>query len=355
MPFDSINIKNFRGINNLSINNIKKVNLITGRNNCGKTSVLEAIFLLCGMSNPELPVTIHNFRDFLFLKDDDFSLLFHNLDFEIIPEIEGKLDNKQRQLKISPIYPQQININRNEIKQAPNTLLDQLILNMSNSGIDKIDGLKLNIKIENEKKGDSEIRFKQGLVNLNTQYKEKISATYLNSKTIMIGLDKRFDFIVKNKNLDNIMPILKEIEPKLVDLRMGATGMIYADIGIDKLIPINIMGDGLRRILAILSAILQKDSNILIIDEIENGLHYTSLEVLWRAIFKLANDTNVQIFCTTHSYECVESFAKVNKDYFADNDDIRLFRIDRKDDNHNAFCYDKETLSLGIEKGFEVR
>ncbi|MDR1074512.1 MAG: AAA family ATPase, partial [Treponema sp.] len=63
MKYSAINITNFRSIAELNLENFKQVNLITGRNNCGKTTALEALFLISGMSNPELPVKINNFRD----------------------------------------------------------------------------------------------------------------------------------------------------------------------------------------------------------------------------------------------------------------------------------------------------
>jgi len=139
---------------------------------------------------------------------------------------------------------------------------------------------------------------------------------------------------------------------------MGAGGVVYADIGVDRLIPINVMGDGIRRILAMLAAISERKNGILLIDEIENGLHYTTLSILWKAILKAASDNNVQLFITTHSYECVQAIAKTYQDQKAviEKDFISLFRIEKNSKSqHRAFQYTADTLIAGIEKEFEVR
>ena len=160
---------------------------------------------------------------------------------------------------------------------------------------------------------------------------------------------------IKKININKIISSLKQIEPELVDLRMGKRGMVYADIGIENLIPINIIGDGLRRVLVILCAISERQNNIILIDEIENGLHYSSLSLLWKAVFKAAHENKVQIFATTHSDECINAYAKEYADQYSDNDDIRLFRIDRKGNQHKAYIYNFKMLLDSVENDFEVR
>ena len=103
MFFQHLDIHNFRGIESLTINNIKQVNLLTGRNNCGKTSVLEAIFLLTGMSNPQTTLGIHLFRDLILTDNDGFIYLFHNFDLSQYPFVVGKLDSHERSLEVKPI------------------------------------------------------------------------------------------------------------------------------------------------------------------------------------------------------------------------------------------------------------
>jgi predicted ATP-dependent endonuclease of OLD family len=107
-------------------------------------------------------------------------------------------------------------------------------------------------------------------------------------------LPQRIEKLLVNKQMDGVIAALQEIDPKITDIRMGATGIIYVDIGLEKLLPINIMGDGIRRIFSILAAVSDMQGGILLIDEIENGLHYSTLEILWKALLKAVERYHVQ-------------------------------------------------------------
>lgn len=108
MNYKSLKITNFRAINSLEAEDFKRVNLITGRNNCGKTTVLEALFLISGMSNPQIPIVINNFRNLILNGDDNFSVLFNELDFSHIPEISAGINGHTRSIAIKPKYSQGI-------------------------------------------------------------------------------------------------------------------------------------------------------------------------------------------------------------------------------------------------------
>ena len=345
MFFKEIEIQNFRGIESLTISNIGQVNLIGGRNNCGKTSILEAVFLLVGISNPQLIINIHAFRDLLLTDDEDFSYLFKNFDFSKKLQITGKFNLQTRALKIEPIYSTQQD---DLLKIIPS---EKFISNSSNTYRNEIDGLRLKFNIDN-KEFNNEIKIKQGAFEskISTGYKEKIISSFINAKNITDTI-RSLDAILVKKNLEIVINALQEIEPNLSDIRIGDRGMIYVDIGMDNLIPINIIGDGIRRIISILSAIAEKRDAIILIDEIENGLHYSALSTLWKAVFKIALANNVQLFITTHSYECIQAFASVRKQYDID---ISYFRID-KNNGHKALQYNSDTLDAGIEREFEVR
>ena len=91
------------------------------------------------------------------------------------------------------------------------------------------------------------------------------------------------------------------------------------------------------------------------IDEIENGFHYSAMEVLWQAVFNAAKEFNVQVFASTHSYECVKAFSSAYSNMGRKKDEIRLFRIERKDDDFGVVAYDNEILKASLESDWEVR
>jgi ABC-type multidrug transport system ATPase subunit len=87
----------------------------------------------------------------------------------------------------------------------------------------------------------------------------------------------------------------------------GGLPMINGDIGIGRLIPLPLLGEGTVRLLEILLAISTTRDGVVLIDEIENGLHYSVLKKVWKAIAQYARKSNSQIVTTTHSWESIEA------------------------------------------------
>ncbi|NIA03554.1 MAG: AAA family ATPase [Nitrospirae bacterium] len=151
---------------------------------------------------------------------------------------------------------------------------------------------------------------------------------------------------------------MRQIEPSLKNLSLGADGIIYCDIGLDRLIPVNAMGGGMRKILSIILAISDTKNGIVFIDEIENGLYHSSQEILWDAIFKAAKEFNVQIFATTHSIECVKAFSSTYSNLEKNNDGMRLYRVERKNNDPNevnVVSYNHDILEASLDSDWEVR
>jgi predicted ATPase len=131
--------------------------------------------------------------------------------------------------------------------------------------------------------------------------------------------------------------------------------MIYFDIGIDRLIPIQIMGDGIIRLLSFLVTIANTENGVVLIDEIENGFHYSVLANVWESIYDAAKQYNAQIFATSHSYECVRAFNKIQSSKLLKEDTLRLFRIEKNKDEFETFKYDSEVLESSLESNWEIR
>jgi AAA15 family ATPase/GTPase len=266
MRYNSIQITNFRSISDLRIENCKQINLITGRNNCGKTTVLEALFQISGMSNPQLPIAINNFRDLHLTSDDNFNFIFHNLDFNQEPHISAVLDGIKRDLMIKPKYAQYNEkiINSDKIK-----LFADNKTTTNTDAFSTVDGLVLEFKNgKNNETFISEISLLDESVKINNQYKEKLKCSFHSPQLYMTMLPQRIEKLLVNKQMDGVIEALKEIDSKITDIRMGAAGVIYTDIGLDKLLPINIMGDGIRRILSILTAVSDMQGGVLLMDYI---------------------------------------------------------------------------------------
>lgn len=126
---------------------------------------------------------------------------------------------------------------------------------------------------------------------------------------------------------------------------------LYVKLKNNNMSPIEFMGDGIRKLLHLYLAIKVKEYDIVLIDEIENGLHYSMYEVLWKYIYKLAKDRNCQIIATTHSYENIVAFKSV----LNNNDDISYFRLGKSEDKIKAYRFSAEMFGEAISSNMEVR
>ncbi|HBD96335.1 MAG TPA: hypothetical protein DC057_19350 [Spirochaetia bacterium] len=353
MHYKYISIENYRSIKKLLINDLRKVNLIVGKNNSGKTSILESFFLLSGVSNPQLVINIHKFRDLILTDDEDFSYIFNNLDFSNIINISANFNSVDRVLKISPIFSDISDNIKNENKSNNELLKDKLP--SSTSFEKKVNGILLESQYNNKPKQISKysISEKKAVVNIKKEY--VIPGSFLTPQSILVNILSRIDKLMISKDLPDLINELKKVDSKIEDIRLGINNMIYIDIGINKLIPINIIGDGILHLISILITIKNLRNGILLIDEIDNGLHYTSLKILWNAIFDACERYNVQLIASTHSYECIEIFTNAYQYLETNEDNIRLFRIEKNNEEHKVILYTSSDIIRGIQKDFEVR
>lgn len=161
---------------------------------------------------------------------------------------------------------------------------------------------------------------------------------------------------VVKKRKGSIIKVLREIEPLLTDMSIGPENLIYCDLDLYEMLPINVMGGGIVKILSAILAIEDNEDGVVFIDEIENGLFHTSQGALWKAIFASANEFNVQIFATTHSLECVKSLGLASSQRPGSlNDDIRVYRIEKQKEDFRVVKFIQKDLELVIEKDWDIR
>ncbi len=353
--YKNVTIENFRGIKHLEIDDFKQVNLFIGKNNCGKTSIMEALFLLTGPTNAELPVRINTFRNLTRVDENYWEVIFNKLNVDSTIKISGEQEKERRELKIHP--------DKKSVTMLPQTTIDEGKLDIKSSYSGQsyaIDGLVLEyIRYKNKKPKKITTSIVVGGAGIEVKvakgYKEMLKGIFINSRYTFVDVAKRFSNIQIKKRKERIVKVLRQFEPSLKDLSLGSEDIIYCDIGLNSLIPINVMGDGMFRLLSIVLAISDTENGIALIDEIENGLHHTSQEILWKAVFASAKEFNVQVFATTHSMECLKAFSSSYSQHEEDKDEIRLFRIEKKDDSLKAISYDHKTLEASLERNWEVR
>jgi hypothetical protein len=130
-------------------------------------------------------------------------------------------------------------------------------------------------------------------------------------------------------------------------------GFLVKMNGQERPVPIGSMGDGMWRIMAMAIAIAQCKDGVLLIDEIDTGLHYSVMTNMWKLIFGAAKELNVQVFATTHSYDCVKSLAELCYSENGAGSDVTLQRIER--DKKKSVPYTAREIETAALHQIEVR
>lgn len=354
-----IQINNFRSINKADIEGFRRVNLLFGKNNCGKSTLLESIFLLTGQSNPLIPVLINVFRGYNKTDEKDLFINFHNLNIND-PIIISSKEEVKRELNISLFksYSNKVDI-------------DTLKNNISNDR-DGYYGIKMNYSLgeqayhseiifqENQENQENQEKKQQAKVDKDKRYKEIIFCKYLpakyNDNPAITGLRE----IIQNKKENLILEVLKIIEPTIKDIQIIRNDIFVGVDGLDRRMPINVMGDGIRKLLSILSSIYECRSTeerqgVLLIDEIDNGFHYSVMKKIWRAILNSAKRNNTQIFATTHNIDSIKGFNEAIKEENANEEAIAFALLHNKQSELKAYPYSQKAIEDAIEHNTEIR
>lgn len=358
--FRSVHVKNFRCLQDFSLDSLARVNLIAGKNSVGKTALLEAIFLLMGAENVELVLKISHFRGIRELKGEIISILellwaplFYNLDVQQKIHVVAQVTHNKRQsveLAVAQADSQTLNIGSNGFQTESVRATIGL-------------GQVLTQQYRNDQGQEKE--FKMSFVKGELQIAPPPSSPpfpgyFLTAQSSAPQEEAAhlFGKLVRAKKVDQLalVEVLQIIEPRLRELDVvpsAGSSMIYGDIGMEQMLPISLMGDGMSRVMSILLRIANAAGGIVLIDEIENGLHYSILEKFWRAIDSAAKTFNTQVIATTHSYECIREAYNA----FADSDegDFAFHRLDRINEKVESVTYDREALGAAFNAEFEIR
>ena len=355
--FESIKIKHFRGIKSLEIDKLARVNLFVGKNNCGKTSLLESVLFLTGMGNPHLAVTIGQSRGIPPKESSDWENYFHARDHTQGMEFSTTQRKGERQLKVSPLLGNSIelsmerlqNMDREQGSRSIGTGEDLVGFDYEFSVVDT-DGKKSN---HQARVHGANLNFKHVP---DENYKESLIGRYL----VPSGYDSPLvDKMLNAKRKELLLRTLRFIDPKIQDIRTGADGLIYVDIGLDSFIPINLLGGGTVRILGILSSIDGLREGIIAIDEIENGLHVSTMKEMWKMILEHSAVCGTQVFATTHDEDVIQSLTEVlNAEECPDDwqKETTCFHMQKHDSGEvRAFRYPYDSLQKLKNSNIDIR
>ncbi len=370
----SLSIKNFRGIQDLVLPRLGRVTLMAGKNNTGKTSILEAVRLLVESATPGIIGEILQGREKVVADasryeetqntSEEFliSPLFHGfpeIDEESAPIVVATCANS-RQIRMKAIW------GWFQSDERGNRLLVPL---PDDAAWDAGDTPALVVKTANRERIHS-IEQLDRLVSRrrDSPYASSTrkSSLFVNSasmeRTEMLGelwddiaLTVREPYLVEALQiLDENITAVAMIGERSSPYRPSRRAMVRSDEFPSRRVPLRSFGDGMNRLFGIILALLNVSSGgILLVDEFENGMHHTVQVHAWNMVFRLAQKLNVQVLATTHSFDCIAAFAQVATD--VKEVDGLMVRVERFGDAMRVVEYTEQNLQVAARQRIEVR
>jgi AAA15 family ATPase/GTPase len=286
MNIKEINITSFRGLKEISLVELGTLNIITGDNSSGKTAVLEAIFMAFGL-NPQ------TFQDFpaKFRKQSGrannkgpfWEWLFpeKNLQNDVIFEITTMDESSY---SVRSIHPQNV---------GPATILFEY------------------------SSGNQIIRFGPTGGSFPAGW-PIVSSPDLHEINYVENADKYNRVVSTSGGEERLLALIQALDKRVKKIRylkLMQDPLVYVDIGLENLVPVSQMGEAFSRVFSLYLEMIICNADILILDEIESGIHVDKMDIVWQGLAALSKQEEIQIITTTHSRECLRSaFAAVGGD-----------------------------------------
>lgn len=332
---EKISIENYKGIENLTLSNLSKVNIFVGANNTKKTTILEGIYIGASYYDEFSGIYTANTRD-LIISQDKVETMFYNLNIEKEIKIKTFLNNRDNYEVIYSDYksiPVQNNVHYST-ELAYTVKKNEKVVYSTVTGVRSDGSLYSNLK-----NGEKKI------------LENKISYVSSRKKWDEIIIQK-FNNIKLMNNKRKLVEIISKIDDNIVDLE-EISNVIYAGIkGIPKMIPLKLMGDGIYNLFNIGLTIY--GSKIILIDEIENGMHYYALQHLLKEILERAEKGEYQLFITTHSIDTLNAIRDILQ-FSKDDMDISFINLRNKKDKLETKIYKKNEFLKEMYQGWDIR
>lgn len=325
-----VKVENFRGIERLQVKELRRVNLVTGKNDCGKTTLLEAIRAAwCGSivsvqtgRPPESEVS-----DF----DGYWRPIFRGGDADRGLLIELLNDGQPIRLRIQK--------GRKTATLAKGAVLTErvgwtLLQHWESGGVPQ----------------EAPITYRPGneleLPSSPNPGSESLAWTLGGPKLSARGL-KLFSQLKQAGRDTVVVELLRQMNDDIrgIDLLAptGKDASLFVRLASSTpMLPIVMMGEGTQRCLKIALALATEGIAMVCLDEIETGLHHSTIDKLWRWLATVSTERNVQLFLTTHSEECIQAAAHVFTEL--SDDGLCVIRLDRHAHETTAALYDKSLV-----------
>ncbi len=354
---ESFRAVHYRGIDGVCLDYLVAVNLITGPNGVGKTSVAEAIWLFNGRFTPTLPWDAHVQRSQRSVVDPLAPLVSGAV------ELAGTERGKLREWKA--VFERMPTLGSATADSDQRAALSAKPSAGNGPPWPVPPQGRLRVWLDGEEAGGEhdtwDVMRGEGVFIMpviRRPANHKPAVIHLPSFSMDMDEEtiKRFSALVAEGRKDYLKSTLRRLLPLLADVEVitdhNGEPFILATTTENKRLPLQALGGGLTRLFRLFVAFHDFKGGLVVIDEIENGLHHLVLPNLWRQVQAMTGELDVQIFATTHSQECIDTAL----DTFSDEPDrLAVHVLSRHSDGVRAVTYSGETLKAARDINLDLR
>lgn len=377
----TLELENYRGFPRYRLDDLARVNLLVGKNNCGKTSLLEAVHLVVSGGDPSVlagtawqrgevgfagrtrqrkaqetcPVLTHFFHGHEFHAGVSFTVRTGGAIGDMIVRVVeiGDLPRIERER----LFPEPHQTGFFE----PWTLRNELAVRIerrgtqqehSNAFVVTADGAVLPAAFPSSSGIHQDVRDGARPVQF-------VAPDYVEARSV----SEMWDRAITEGREGEVVETMRILEPSLRGIfflsghespRFGGRGGILAEFGRGgRRTPLGTHGGGMYRLLKLSLSLVRCGGGVLLVDEIDTGLHYSIMGDMWRLVTEAARRTGVQVFATTHSSDCVRGLAWLCENHPELAGEMSLQKIDSQ--LEQAVALDAEKIMLATNQGMEVR
>jgi len=369
----SLELENYRGFEKYRLGGLSRVNLLVGKNNCGKTSVLEAVYFLASGGDPEVlnrtawqrgevvvtsedperqrraadPAVLHFFHGHEPCPGNHFSVRADDGLGELTVRIVdvANLDGEEEASLLRDMDLRSQLVMLIEGAKHP-SVRSRPVISLTEEGVISPDWIR---------------RYRR---NLYQGHEEGLPVQFITPESLEArSMCDMWDKVIIDGRESEAIEALQILEPGLTNIFFlsgestyrfgGRAGVLAAFEGARRRDPLGSYGEGMRRLLALSLSLIRAEGGILLIDEIDTGLHHSIMGDMWRLVTETAKRANVQVFATTHSLDCVKGLAWLCENYPDLRTEVSLQKIDSS--LEQAVALDAQQIVMAVNQGMEVR
>ncbi|WNG52069.1 AAA family ATPase [Archangium minus] len=375
LPFDTLTIQRLRGLQDVELAGLGRVNLLVGGNDSGKTSVLEALSLYCNPLDPMQWVHVAHGRDPLMSLSDPFSV--SEVTRWLFPQHPAPGTHKLGEnpiklaatgkISVRSVQASYLGLTGIQSRRVESRRVMRLGVGVGEQELEPAGdrhGARLQIRIgtrDAESRNYSFTLWDDGEVSplggADAAY-WRVPVRLVSPPDHWLGsLSVRSFSELRLSGLEeSVRVLLKAIDPRIDGLEVLAPSgeaVLYVRDTAAGLIPLSMFGDGIRRTLLLALVLPQVKGGVLLIDELETAIHVSALGKVFRWMLEACKQHDVQLFATTHSLEVVDAILGADD---TREEDIVGFRLERGEGRTSARRFGEDLLKrMRYERGLDVR